>query len=164
MRYGVAAVLVLTAACGPKRPPPTFAPDPGLVEQIREIRMSTATSACPGESFFATYTAVLNDGSLVPFETRRRFTCSPTRAPSLHLTGSSSRLVADGARAARKDRRASRERTDAPAVPAAPEDQAARAATAATVALAVAAGRLRSSHPRRSRSWRDSWMRASPVV
>ena len=37
MRYGVAAVLVLTAACGPKRPPPTFAPDPGLVEQIREI-------------------------------------------------------------------------------------------------------------------------------
>src|SRR5438045_4905773 len=70
MRYGVAAVLVLTAACGPKRPPPTFAPDPGLVEQFREIRMSTAPSAFPGESFFATYTAVLNDGSLVPFETR----------------------------------------------------------------------------------------------
>src|SRR5881409_3668896 len=70
MRRVVLAGIALTAACGPKRPPPSFAPDPGLVEQIREIRVSTATSACPGESFGAVYTAVLNDGSLVPFETR----------------------------------------------------------------------------------------------
>src|SRR5687768_9869871 len=65
-----AALAVAVAACGPKGPPPTFAPEPGLVEQIRELRMSTSTRACPGETFGAVYTAVLNDGSLVPFETR----------------------------------------------------------------------------------------------
>jgi hypothetical protein len=64
------AAVVLSAACGPKRPPPSFAPEPGLVEQIRELRMSTSTRACPGEAFGAVYTAVLNDGSLIPFETR----------------------------------------------------------------------------------------------
>ena len=36
MRRVVAAALVITSACGPKRPPPSFAPDPGLVGQIRE--------------------------------------------------------------------------------------------------------------------------------
>jgi len=70
MRRAFVATALVLAACGPKRPPPSFAPDPGLVEQIREIRMSTSTSACPGEGFGAVYTAVLNDGSLVPFETR----------------------------------------------------------------------------------------------
>src|SRR2546421_162945 len=70
MRRVVAAALVITSACGPKRPPPSFAPDPGLVAQIRELRMSTNATACPGESFGAVYPAVLNDGSLVPFETR----------------------------------------------------------------------------------------------
>ena len=70
MRRVVLVGIVLTAACGPKRPPPSFAPDPGLVEQIRELRMSTSLRACPGESFAAAYTAVLNDGALVPFETR----------------------------------------------------------------------------------------------
>src|SRR2546427_3881782 len=70
MRRVVLAGIVLTAACGPKRPPPSFAPDPGLVEQIRGLRMSTSTRACPGESFAAGYTAVLKDGSLIPFETR----------------------------------------------------------------------------------------------
>src|SRR2546430_10856552 len=66
----VVAALVITSACGPKRPPPSFAPDPGLVSQIRELRMSTNATACPGESFGAAYTAVLNDGSLVTSETR----------------------------------------------------------------------------------------------
>jgi hypothetical protein len=33
MRRLALASVLLTAACGPKRPPPTFAPDPGLVEQ-----------------------------------------------------------------------------------------------------------------------------------
>src|SRR2546430_9384245 len=70
MRRVVLVGIVLTAACGPKRPPPSFAPEPGLVEQIRELRMSTSLRACPGESFAAAYTAVLNDGALVPFETR----------------------------------------------------------------------------------------------
>src|SRR5204862_2509413 len=70
MRRVVLVGIVLTAACGPKRPPPSFAPDPGLVEQIRELRMSTSLRACPGESFAAAYPAVLNDGALVHFEAR----------------------------------------------------------------------------------------------
>src|SRR5438045_2443755 len=81
LRRVATAALIVTAACGPKRPPPTFAPDPGLVEQIREIRMSTSTSACPGESFGATYTAVLKDGSFVPFETRY----DKDQPPRLHV-------------------------------------------------------------------------------
>ncbi len=70
MKRFVTAVVVLAAACGPKGPPPDFAPDAGLVEQIREIRMTTSPRACPGETFGAQYTAVLTDGALVPFEPR----------------------------------------------------------------------------------------------
>jgi len=81
MRRIVIVAIVLTEACGPKRPPPSFTPDPGLVEQIREIRMSTSVRACPGESFAATYTAVLNDGSMVPFESRY----DEDRPPRLHV-------------------------------------------------------------------------------
>src|SRR5258705_1060284 len=69
MRQAVVAALIVTVGCGPKGPPPSFAPDPGLVEQIREIRMSPGMRACPGEGFGAVYTAVLKDGSMVPFET-----------------------------------------------------------------------------------------------
>jgi hypothetical protein len=65
----VTIVSVLAAGCH-HGPPPDFAPDPGLVEQIREIRMAAGTRACPGETFGATYTAVLNDGGLVTFESR----------------------------------------------------------------------------------------------
>src|SRR5258707_8519897 len=81
MRQVVLAAIVLTSACGPKGPPPSFAPDPGLVEQIREIRMSTSTRACPGENFGAVYTAVLNDGTQVPFESRY----DKDHPPRLHL-------------------------------------------------------------------------------
>src|SRR5438046_9603240 len=50
------------------RPPEDFAPDPGLVGQIRDIRIVTAyTRACPGATIPATYEAVLTDGSRVPF-------------------------------------------------------------------------------------------------
>jgi len=63
-------VVALAAAACSHGPPPDFAPDPGLVQQIREIRMATNTSACPGETFGAQYTAVLNDGALVSFESR----------------------------------------------------------------------------------------------
>ncbi|HEV8265293.1 MAG TPA: hypothetical protein VGQ06_10085 [Gemmatimonadales bacterium] len=70
MRRVVTAALVLTAACGPKRPPADFAPDPGLLAQIRELRISTNARACPGETFGALYTAVLEDGSLISFESR----------------------------------------------------------------------------------------------
>ena len=70
-RLSLPSILVaLVAAACSHGPPADFAPDPGLVAQIREIRMATSTRACPGETFGATYTAVLNDGALVSFETR----------------------------------------------------------------------------------------------
>ncbi len=167
MRRAVLAAVVLTAACGPKRPPPSFAPDPGLVEQIRELRMSTSTRACPGESFGAVYTAVLNDGSIVPFESRydedhpprlhviflerRRITCSPTPAPFHHPTGSSSRRAAPTAPAARRERQASQEQPASPVAPAAPAVPEALVAMAAAAGRVVVAARSRSSPRPRSR-------------
>jgi len=80
-RLSPIVVAFVAAACS-HGPPPDFAPDPGLVAQIREIRMATGTSACPGETFGATYTAVLNDGALVPFETRY----DRKQPPRLHVS------------------------------------------------------------------------------
>ena len=58
---------VLLGACS-HQPPEGFAPDPGLVSQIRDIRIVTAyTRACPGATMPTTYEAVLTDGSRVPF-------------------------------------------------------------------------------------------------
>jgi len=49
-------------------PPPDFAPDPGLVAQIRDIRIITGYArACPGAVMPTSYEAVLADGSRVPF-------------------------------------------------------------------------------------------------
>jgi len=49
-------------------PPPDFAPDPGLVSQIRDIRIVTGyTRACPGAVIPTSYEAVLADGARVPF-------------------------------------------------------------------------------------------------
>ena len=64
------SLAVTVFACGHAGPPPDFAPDPGLVAHIRELRMTAPNSICPGESFNVTYTAVLDDGSYVPFENR----------------------------------------------------------------------------------------------
>jgi len=72
--------LAATAACA-HRPPADFAPDPGLVARIREIRISAPASACPGASFGATYTAVLDDGSYIPFAT----TYDKNHPPRLHI-------------------------------------------------------------------------------
>lgn len=69
-RRGLFAPLAFTAACASHRPPADFAPDPGLLRQIKEIRIITATTACPGQSFAASYSAVLNDGTAIPFATR----------------------------------------------------------------------------------------------
>ncbi|PYO99656.1 MAG: hypothetical protein DMD60_01160 [Gemmatimonadetes bacterium] len=60
-------VVLLLVGCS-HRPPEDFAPDPGLVAQIRDIRIVTAYArACPGATIPATYEAVLTDGSRVPF-------------------------------------------------------------------------------------------------
>ena len=80
-RWSAVGVGLALAACS-HRPPADFTPDPGLVDQIREIRMATSTRACPGETFGATYTAVLNDGALVTFETRY----DSKHPPRLHVS------------------------------------------------------------------------------
>src|SRR5207247_10292212 len=49
-------------------PPPDFAPDPGRVAQIRDIRIITGYArACPGAVIPTSYEAVLADGSRIPF-------------------------------------------------------------------------------------------------
>jgi hypothetical protein len=61
-------VLAPVLACAHK-PPPDFAPDPGLVAQIAALRMVVPLSTCPGETFRAAYVAVLDDGAEIPFAT-----------------------------------------------------------------------------------------------
>ena len=64
------SLAVLTGACGSK-PPPDYAPDPGLVARIVELRMHVgAGRACPGNVISASYDAVLDDGSIVSVATR----------------------------------------------------------------------------------------------
>jgi hypothetical protein len=63
------AALALAAACS-HRPPEDFVPDPGLLARIRSIAMSTPSTACPGQGFAASYTAILDDGSRIPFASR----------------------------------------------------------------------------------------------
>src|SRR2546430_1130787 len=63
----VFCLTLLGVACS-HAPPAGFAPDPGLVVQIRSIRIVTAyTRACPGATISANYEAVLADGARVPF-------------------------------------------------------------------------------------------------
>ena len=73
--------LALTVSCS-HRPPADFAPDPGLVERIREIRIyPAARRACPGEVIPTSYEAVLDDGSRLRFETEY----DEDRPPRLHV-------------------------------------------------------------------------------
>ncbi|MDH5196947.1 MAG: hypothetical protein OEY20_06820 [Gemmatimonadota bacterium] len=69
-RWWVAAVglSLLLASCG-KKPPADFAPDPGLVARITELRIEVPSFACPGQTIPAAYTAILEDGSELPFAT-----------------------------------------------------------------------------------------------
>src|SRR5437762_15123 len=49
-------------------PPPDFAPDPGLVAQVKDIRIVTSYArACPGSVIATSYEAVLVSGERVPF-------------------------------------------------------------------------------------------------
>src|SRR5207248_8719810 len=49
-------------------PPADFAPDPGLVAQIKDIRIVTSYArACPGSVIATSYEAVLASGERVPF-------------------------------------------------------------------------------------------------
>ena len=69
----VASLLVLigiAAGCS-KAPPADYAPDPGLLGRIKELRMTVHSGrVCPGNSFQVSYDAILDDGSRVAFATR----------------------------------------------------------------------------------------------
>lgn len=78
-RVLVGAVLVLTACT--HRPPPDYAPDPGLVARVKAIHMVTPAWVCPGQTITASYTAELFDGGDVPFAT----TYDKNHPPELHV-------------------------------------------------------------------------------
>src|SRR3989475_12857010 len=66
-RISVTTLAVVLSGCS-HAPPADFAPDPGLVAQIRDIRIvTTYTRACPGATVTANYEAGLADGARVPF-------------------------------------------------------------------------------------------------
>jgi hypothetical protein len=73
--------VVLAAGCSSK-PPLDFAPDPSLIDRISQIRMHTEGSwVCPGNTIRASYDAVLDDGSVVPFATEY----NDDHPPALHV-------------------------------------------------------------------------------
>src|SRR5919198_953969 len=75
-------LLALTVLGCSHKPPADFAPDPGLVAQIQDIRMVTAAPrACPGWVLGASYEAVLTDGSRIPFSR----TYDKDHPPRLHV-------------------------------------------------------------------------------
>lgn len=81
LRHLCVTLLFGVAACS-HAPPADFAPDPGLVGQIRDIRIVTAyPRVCPGGIIFATYEAVLADGARVPFAT----SYDKNHPPRLHM-------------------------------------------------------------------------------
>src|SRR6266566_633441 len=67
-RDGISIGAALLAIGCSHAPPRDFAPDPGLIAQIREIRIVPQESrGCPGAPIHAAYEAILADGSSVPF-------------------------------------------------------------------------------------------------
>src|SRR5256886_14418036 len=66
-RLSVTTVALTLLGCS-HAPPADFAPDPGLVAQIRDIRIVTRSArACPGSVIAASYEAVLASGERVTF-------------------------------------------------------------------------------------------------
>ncbi|MFC1640321.1 hypothetical protein ACFL3B_06125, partial [Gemmatimonadota bacterium] len=64
------SLVAISASCSNK-PPADYAPDPGLIARITEIRMSLFDGrVCPGNTIRASYEAVLDDGAVIPFATR----------------------------------------------------------------------------------------------
>lgn len=68
-RAGVVLGALAVAACH-HGPPENFAPDPGLVARIKDIRIATpVTTACPGEIIPASYYAETDSADVITFAT-----------------------------------------------------------------------------------------------
>ncbi len=82
-RWAAAAAVVGLGSAGCSHGPPAdFAPNPGLVARITQIRITTGQrTVCPGGQIQADYEAVLNDSSTVLFE--RRY--DKKHPPKLHV-------------------------------------------------------------------------------
>ncbi|HEY6222581.1 MAG TPA: hypothetical protein VIW26_02245, partial [Gemmatimonadales bacterium] len=79
--HRLAVISVILAAACSHGPPADFVPDPGLVSHIRSIELTAPPHACPSQAFAVQYTAVLDDGSRLPFETRY----DKKHPPKLHV-------------------------------------------------------------------------------
>lgn len=75
------SVTLALAACGSRRPPADYAPDPVLLSRIQGLRIILPPAACPGSRLNAEYFAILNDGTTVPFAERY----DRDRPPQLHV-------------------------------------------------------------------------------
>lgn len=76
------AVVASVLGCGPARPPADLAPDPGLAARITAIDVDVVEGAvCPGGAIRASYTATLDDGSVLPFSS----TWDEDDPPPLHV-------------------------------------------------------------------------------
>jgi hypothetical protein len=66
-RWALSPLVAVFAACS-HQPPADYAPDPGLLSHIRDIEITlTPASVCPGGLIQASYQAVIDDGTRVPF-------------------------------------------------------------------------------------------------
>jgi hypothetical protein len=66
-RWALPALVAICAGCS-HRPPADYAPDPGLLSHIRDIEITvTPGPVCPGGMIQASYQAVIDDGTRVPF-------------------------------------------------------------------------------------------------
>jgi hypothetical protein len=82
VRGTVLVLGALVVACS-RKPPADFAPDPGLVSELRQIRINTMSGrACPGAMIAADYVGVHESGLHMPFE--RRY--DRDRPPRLHIS------------------------------------------------------------------------------
>ena len=78
-----AAIMAMVVCLGCSHgPPPGLAPDPSLVARIQGIEIvPTHRTVCPGQRLGASYLAILDDGSRIPFE--RRY--DRDNPPQLHV-------------------------------------------------------------------------------
>ena len=81
-RLFVTTFVVMSFVACSHAPPADFAPDPGLISQVRDLRIvTTQDRACPGGWIQTSYEAVLADGSRVPFAR----TYDKKHPPRLHV-------------------------------------------------------------------------------